>query len=93
MKTKLYELIAEDLTHLGGPMGSEYTTRESLGLFGNPDLAKLVAEEHYHGRDKIKWESRDDKPHRYSWYEADVYRTQDLGYVQYHILERTVTDG
>lgn len=81
----VYETIAEDLTHLGGPMGSEYTTRNSLGLFNSLNKAKNRANYHYnnetgHIRTEIlKWRE---------YYDHSA--TQDLGFIQYHVYEREV---
>ena len=79
----VYELISEDLSHLGGPMGTEYTTESSLGLFSGEDgleKAKKAAEKHYGG--KIKW-SKDKYP------EGSLC-SGDLRYVMYHIRIRRV---
>lgn len=81
----IYELIYEDLTHLGGPMGTEYTTRHSLGLFDSIDKAKEKAEKSLHdtsqGTKKMgKWLR-----------EANEIRSQDLGHVMYHIISREVS--
>ena len=70
-----YELIYEDLTNLGGPMGTEYTTEHSLGLFTTIQKAKTAAKKNYHGEEKIKWSG---------------YQTQDLSYVMYHIRHRKI---
>jgi hypothetical protein len=74
----VYELIYEDLTHLGGPMGTEYTTEQSLGLFYGDNAiqkAKAAAQKNYHGDEKIIWSG---------------FKTQDLGYVMYHIKLRKI---
>lgn len=77
----LYELVSEDLTNLGGPMGSEYTTKQSLGLFSGKNAlnkAKKKAENDYeHG--KLTWIKI-----------GDGFRTKDLGYIMYHIYKRKV---
>lgn len=55
----MYQLIAEDLSHLGGPMGSEYTTEMFRRFFTTLDKAKEAANRHYNRdmkRGPIKWE-------------------------------------
>ena len=59
MKTKsklekviIYVLQLEDLSHLGGPMGTEYTTSK-YEYFHDIEKAKQFAEKHY-GK-KIIW--------------------------------------
>jgi hypothetical protein len=43
-KTKLFMLIAEDASHLGGPMGSEYTTHMWSKPFSSVEKARAYAE-------------------------------------------------
>jgi len=69
----VYEAVAEDLSHLGGPMGTEYTTRKSLGLFEHWKDAKAACEKHYKGPLEFKRN-----------------RTEDLGWVMYHIGTKKV---
>ena len=57
MKT-LYSLTSEDLSHLGGYMGTEYVTTNSIKYFTTVDLAKAYALKDYRKTDKnlnIKW--------------------------------------
>ena len=79
----IYELIYEDLTHLGGPMGTEYTTEHSLGLFDDVDKAKKAAEKNYGG--KLEWFEGEEND-----CEEGQIRTDDLRYVMYHIITREV---
>lgn len=55
----MYQLISEDLTHLGGPMGSEYTTTNYRKFFNKLSIAKAFAEIEYQKvskkRKRIKW--------------------------------------
>lgn len=74
MKAKVFELKSENLTNLGGPMGSEYTTTNWRKLFETEEAAKKYAEKNY-GR-KIKWV----KSGKHT-------RSPDLSYVMYHIKE------
>lgn len=81
----IYELIYEDLTHLGGPMGTEYTTRRSLGLFDSIDKAKTKANK------SLKDTSRGTKKMGKWIRETNGMRSQDLGHVMYHIVAREVS--
>lgn len=75
MKT-VYSLTSENLTNLGGPMGSEYTYDNWVKYFSSIETAKRYAEKNYNGsRGEIKWKKRGKK-----------LETQDLGYVMYHIV-------
>jgi len=73
----IYELIYEDLTHLGGPMGTEYTTNHFKGIFTSEEKAKKAAEEDY-GK-SISWRKDEEELH-----------SPDLIYVMYHIVGREV---
>jgi len=44
---KVYEAIAEDMTHASDGMGREYTTEDSLGLFTSLTAAQKACEKHY----------------------------------------------
>lgn len=79
MVKRVYEAIAEDLTHLGGPMGSEHTTEESLGLFSSRVKAQASCEKDYKG--KLRFFR---PPGKTRW------RTKDLGWVMYHIRAREI---
>lgn len=53
-----YCLKSENLTHLGGPMGSEYTTTNFCKYFSSVSKAKDYAEKDYkktRGQEKIIW--------------------------------------
>lgn len=77
MTEYVYDLINENLSHLGGRMGTEYTTDESMGLFYKKEDAKLAAEKHY-GK-KIKWKRSE-----------DGISSGDLLYVEYHIIKKEI---
>jgi hypothetical protein len=82
----VYELIYEDLTHLGGPMGSEYTTSKSMGLFASADAAKKAGSSDYFRRTAKRGTRRS-----FDWYsEGRDWRTDDLGFVMYWVKERAV---
>lgn len=70
----MYQLISENLTNLGGPMGTEYTTYSNEGHFRKASNARAKAEKEY-GR-PIEW-----KAVKNGW------RSPDLGHVMYHIKE------
>ena len=73
----MYVLIAEDLTHLGGPMGSEYTTKSIVGHYSTIKLAKAKALKIYQGnrrQETISWEKR-----------GTGFCSGDLAFVMYHI--------
>ena len=69
---KLYRLVSENLTHLGGAMGTEYTTDNFCKYFKSLANAKAFAEKDY-GK-KLKWLK-----------EKGRIRTEDLHHVMYHI--------
>jgi hypothetical protein len=73
----MYELVSENLSNLGGRMGTEYTTINYRKFFTTIDGAKKAAEKEY--KKKIVWKA--DKSGEY-------WRSPDLAYVMYHI--RTV---
>jgi hypothetical protein len=79
----MYELASENLTHLGGPMGSDYTYDNWRKFFTTIELAKKYAEKDYKknkGIEVIEWIDNEN--------EKDCIQTQDLGFVMYYI--RTV---
>lgn len=68
----MYVLKSENLSHLGGPMGSEYTTTNWRKFYKKSKNAKLFAEKDF-GK-KIKWIKK-----------KEGWRSPDLLYVMYHI--------
>jgi len=74
----MYELNSENLTALGGPMGSsEHTWSNFRKYYSTMELAKEAAEKDY-GK-KLQWIKT-----------KTGFRTKDLGYVMYHIKELKV---
>lgn len=75
-----YTLISENLTGLGGPMGSERTTTNWRKHFRSEENAKKYAEEDYRkkaGRPGVR---------KLKWIETgNAQRTDDLGFVMYHV--------
>lgn len=72
---KFYTLVNEDLTHLGGPMGSEYTTTRWEKYFETLTKAQAYAEKDY-GK-LITWVRVNRKK----------VRSHDLLHTMYHITE------
>lgn len=73
----MYQLVSENLTNLGGPMGTEYTFDNFRSQFSTLEKAKHFAESDYGG--KIDWIKT-----------KKGVRSKDLGYVMYHIDKLTV---
>lgn len=72
----LYELVSEDISQVGGPMGMVSTSTNFRKLFGNLRAAKTFAEKDYNqSRGPIEWTLD-----RYK-----QWHSQDLGYVMYWI--------
>lgn len=69
----IYSLTAEDLTNLGGPMGTEYTETMWIKYFTSKEKAKKYAEKHFKG--SLKWIKNED----------GGVRTPDMGWVMYYI--------
>lgn len=82
----IYILESNDLSGLGGPMGSERITTNFVKYFYSIDNAKKYAEEdyfNYHaGKETIKW-----KKARYGGITSG-----DLLYVEYHIWKIKIED-
>jgi len=75
----MFQLVSENLTGLGGPMGTERTWTNWEKFFNNMDAAKEFAQKDYarHGRPKkIQW-TRGKKS----------CNSGDLLFVKYHINE------
>lgn len=75
---RVWELEIEDLTHLGGPMGSEYTTTVSVQLFKTEKQALAAAKDDHRRRFKNQEPFPDvyiDTPER------KTYDAMSVGYV------------
>lgn len=71
----MYELESENLTSLGGPMGTEETWVNWRKFYHTIGAAKAAAEKDYKGDQKpLKWIKV-----------GSGFRTEDLRYVMYHI--------
>jgi hypothetical protein len=83
----IYELESEDLTGLGGPMGSEQTSTNWRRFFKGIKRAKKVAEDDYKEnsepdtREKIRWSTS-----------GEGLTTGDLRFVMYNIRRIKVED-
>lgn len=69
----MYQLVSENLSNLGGRMGTEYTTVNFRKFFKTFEGAQKAAEKDY--KKKIKWKK----------VKTGVWRSPDLAYVMYHI--------
>lgn len=80
-KKYVYIATYEDLTHLGGTMGTEYTVTKFLGVYSSPDTAKTGCNSHYNKKmvGKINW-IRD----------GNGLRSPDLGFIIYYIKKYEV---
>ena len=76
-------LISEDLSHLGGPMGTEYTTESEPSFFSSVEEAQSFAEAEY--GEKIDWSQK--KSPTSNLIPLDLTCSGDLGYIMYHIRE------
>jgi hypothetical protein len=76
-KTKIFKLVSENLTNLGGPMGTERTFENWSKLFTDIDVAKAYAVTDY--KKGINWITDKNRIH-----------SGDLGYVMYIITEEEV---
>jgi hypothetical protein len=85
-----FELKSEDMTHLGGPMGSDYTKENWHKLFKSLGSAKACAERDYNKQ--IKGLT---KGYRKLCWKEDGYggwTTGDLLFVMYTIKRVSVSD-
>ncbi len=78
----MFILIAEDLTGLGGPMGSEATFTIFRKHFRKIENAKATAQLHYNKEEPLVWKGDD----------HNGWLTRDLGHVMYEIRLIKVED-
>ena len=87
--TAIYELEATDMTHCGGPMGSEYTESLWHKFFSSLQKAKDYAEKDYSKqasrKRKITWIFVRDRFSR-------EYTSRDLGFIMYDIRRVQIED-
>ena len=85
----MFNLTSENLTNLGGRMGTEFTFPNWSLYFHSIAAAKAHAEKDY-GK-KIDWERS--KGPTCNGVPIDVACSGDLGHVMYHITEAKEVDG
>lgn len=84
----MYKAVAEDLTNLGGPMGTEYTTTIFRKYFKSRKRAKEYCEKHYRKHTRgtnlkmFKWLKKED---------GDV-ESGDLRFVSYGVYKVKTED-
>jgi hypothetical protein len=78
--TGIFKLISENLTNLGGPMGTEHTFANWVKYFDSVDNAKEYAMKDYTNGGILRW--------TFEWVmDLNGWRSPDLGFVMYHINE------
>jgi len=86
-ETGVWRLESTNLTHLGGPMGTEYTTTNWNKFFRSIENAKKFAEHDFNmdrGTHKLK---------KITWEQIDDYLTSgDLAFVSYDIYPVKLED-
>ena len=83
----VYELESENLTGLGGPMGTERTTINWSKLYYDVASAKEAAEKDY----KKRCQCGELPPDEIVWtYENRYWHSQDLRFVMYNIRRKKV---
>jgi hypothetical protein len=79
----VYELVSDNITNVGGPMGNNASSENWSKLFEKLKVAKEYAEQDYRleavrtgkdNREKIMWRG-----------DSETWCSQDLGFVQYII--------
>ena len=87
-KVAVFQLESENLSHLGGPMGSEYTTINFTKPFASLDVAKEYADKDYRRQTGAK----DAKERPLVWVRENsrYVRTEDMGFVMYHVRRTTI---
>ena len=86
-KNYIFELVSLDLSRIGGPMGTEYTTDNWRKLFTKKEDAQIFAETDY------KKECKDYKrnPEKIKWSKSgNRWHSQDLTFVMYEIQKREI---
>ena len=79
----MYELVSENLSGLGGPMGTERTWTNWRKFFKTVKAAKNAAESDY-GK-PIEWSQKKGPTRNFK--PIDLTCSGDLRYVMYHIVE------
>lgn len=76
-------LVSENLSGLGGPMGSGHTSINFRKYFKTLKNAQIFAQEDY-GRSIINWKTKGN--------ESNYFTSGDLGFVMYSIIKVKTTD-
>jgi len=84
----VFQLESENLSHLGGSMGTEYTTTNWTKPFGSLADAKAYAEKDYVRQTGKK--NAADRPLVWVREHSRYVRTEDMGFVMYHVRRTTV---
>ena len=87
-KLVIFNMESENLSHLGGPMGSEYTTTNWVKPFASLDEAKAYAEKDYTRQTGKK--NAAERPIVWVRENSRYVRSEDMGFVMYHIRRTTV---
>lgn len=85
---KIYCLVSENLTNLGGRMGTEYTTTNFRRYFRKKPKAKEIAQKDYNHHMAPNYKGLTHGPPELRWVKAKKAgdcKTKDLGFVMYHI--------
>ena len=84
IRTNIFKLVSTDMTHLGGPMGSEYTTTNFVKYFSSVDNAKKHAEKDFGDQrtEPIEWKKKN----------KSGFTSGDLRYVMYDIESVVLED-
>lgn len=83
--SKIFKLVSENMTHLGGPMGTEYTYPNWTRYFSSVEKAKAYALKDY------RKETANKKANLMWLKDGKGVRTEDLSFVMYliHPVELT----
>jgi len=84
-KVVVFQLTSENLTHLGGQMGSEYTTTNFTKPFSDLVTAKQYAEKDYR-----RQAGKNGRPIVWVRENSNYVRTEDMSFVMYHIRKTAV---
>jgi hypothetical protein len=86
-KIAVFQLESENLSHLGGPMGSEYTTTNYTKPFASLVDAKAYAEKDY-----VRQTGKNAAERPLVWVRENsrYVRTEDMGFVMYHVRRTSV---
>jgi hypothetical protein len=87
-KVTVFQLESENLSHLGGQMGTEYTTTNWSKPFSSLATAKEYAAKDYRRQTGAK--NAKLRPLVWVREHSRYVRTEDMGFVMYHVRSTTV---